>query len=190
MIEKLSHLLQSRQARCLNSLPLTTQPVSSAVLVLLYHIEDHPNILFTRRSQNVAHHKGQICFPGGVRDEVDPSLWETALRESEEEIGVQAQDIQYIGELGSVVTPTGFQISPYVGWHRGPLTVSASPVEIEEVFWAPVEHFMKEGNLHYVTRTYFGNSIQDPVFRFNHHEIWGATARILVDFLEAWNKCR
>lgn len=160
--------------------------MASAVLLLLHKITGEEHLLFTERSQEVAHHKGQVCFPGGVRDEKDKNLWETALRETEEEIHLPRAHIEYIGELGFVVTPTGYHMTPYVGYVRDLPELKPSAIEINKIFHAPVKHFLNPECFRLVERIYFEQKIEDPIYTYQEYEIWGASARILRDFLKVW----
>lgn len=185
-LNRLSEILKNRPQRQLNDLTLPFDPQPSAVLVPLFVENGNVSVLLTKRTEQVAHHKGQICFPGGVSDKGDESYWLTAVRETYEEIGIEPGEITMVGELGEVVTPTGFIIHPFVATITPTQKLRPNPEEIEEIFFVPLTHLTDPKNLRFVTRTYFGRDFQDPVFTFRGHEIWGATGRILVDFLEVW----
>ncbi len=184
-IKNLAECLKSPR-NPLNNITLSKPPIQSAVLVLCYEDGNGEQIIFTRRSETVEHHKGQICFPGGVKDDLDGTLWQTALRETKEEIGLNPQKVVFVGELGNVFTPTGFKVTPFVGFAESPFEWAPSIGEIAEIFSVPISHLMNPKNLEMVPRNYFGREFLDPVFTFNNHQIWGATGRILMDFLEAW----
>lgn len=186
MDTKLFQELQKRKPAQLNDLVLPFKPRESAVVVLCHDEGGEKKIILTKRTEQVAHHKGQICFPGGVRDEGDTSLWETAIRESWEEIGIGAGQVRLLGELGHVITPTGFSITPFVGWLSGPLDFKPSPDEIAEIFSVPLTHLLKPENFQLVMRNYDGLEVQDPVYSYGPHRIWGATGRIIHDLLSVW----
>ena len=181
MDRPLALALKNRPKDHLNPILATPETQEAAVLVLLHDDMGIPSLILTKRSEEVLHHKGQICFPGGVFDG-DESLWETALRETEEEIGLKKNQITYLGELGKIITPTGFQITPFVGRVLGPIEYVPSAGEIAEIFSVPVSHFLDLKNLEFVPR--------DAVFHFRDHKIWGATGRIIIEFLEAWKLIR
>lgn len=183
---RLSQILKNRPKKPLNDLTLPFDPQPSAVLVPLFVENGDVSVLLTKRTEQVAHHKGQICFPGGVCDKNDNSLWLTAVREAREEIGIEPDVITEVGKLDVVVTPTGFVIHPFVATINPPGTFRPNPEEIEEIFFVPVSHLADARNLTFVSRTWFGRTYQDPVFTFRGREIWGATGRILVDLLEVW----
>jgi 8-oxo-dGTP pyrophosphatase MutT (NUDIX family) len=186
MFPLLAEYLKKNKRPPLSSHGLPEPRTKAAVLLLAFEQEGKDHLLFNKRTETVAHHKGQICFPGGVQDEIDSSPWATALRETHEEMGITAEQINYVGELGQITTPTGFLITPFVGLLQAPFNLKPNPDEIAEVFTVPLDHFLDAAYLRFVTRNYFGHDYQDPVFTYKHHEIWGATARILIDFLEVW----
>lgn len=185
MHQRLASVLKSRPKTALNSVLYSPDLQEAAVLVLLHDDHGTPSLILTKRSEEVLHHKGQICFPGGVFDE-DENLWETALRETEEEIGIKKDQITFLGELGKIITPTGFQVTPFVGRVETPLTYTPNPGEIAEIFSVPVSHLLDLKNLEFVPRSFEGHDYKDAVFNFGDHKIWGATGRIIVEFLEAW----
>lgn len=190
MFSRIESFLKKNNRAPLNNLILPEKPRPAAVLLLVYENKNDYFILFTKRSEEVLHHKGQICFPGGVMDKADASLLQTALRESSEEIGLAGTNIITRGKLGEVVTPTGFQITPFVGELKSMGPWQLSVTEIAAIFDAPISHFLDPKNFGWTTRTYFGQSYQDPVFSYDNHKIWGATARILGDFLDVWKKIK
>ncbi len=165
---------------------LPSAPLEAAVLLLCYRDELGDHILLTKRTEEVPHHKGQICFPGGVREQGDLSLWHTALREAHEEVGLE--NAECLGELGEIVTPTGFKVTPFVGTATPPFTFKPSADEISAIFSVPVSHLLDNRNFEYQTKIYLGQEFPDPIFTFGEHRIWGATGRILVDFLEVWKQ--
>ncbi len=172
----------------------------AAVLVLLHQHEGQESVVLTKRSQEVLHHKGQVCFPGGVYDaEDDEDLWQTAVRETYEEIGVEARYITPVGPLNPLVTPSGYIVYPYVGLLEGQVSWQTNPHEIAEIFSVPLHHLKDRNNLKFVKRSpiledfsqklppeirvLFENGYEDPLFTFKNHEIWGATARIIIQLL-------
>src|SRR5512135_1182859 len=102
----------------------------AAVLVPLLHVEDHVEVLLTRRTVEVETHKGQISFPGGMVEESDPDTEHAALREAEEELGLPPSSVTTIGLLDDHATPTGFVITPVVGMVKGNPTLIPNPREV------------------------------------------------------------
>lgn len=190
MDSRLTQVLKSQKRPPLNALALPFVPQESAVLALLTSHGGEDALVFTKRTEHVAHHKGQICFPGGVWDATDKDLWATALRETHEEIGVQAECVSQLGELGQVLTPTGFRITPFLGRLHQPVEWCVSATEIAEIFTVPVSHLLEPTNLTFRERVAADIKYIDPVFTYGTHQIWGATGRILLDFLEVWKSVR
>lgn len=159
----------------------------AAVVLPLFEKDNQLHVILTKRSDDVAHHKGQICFPGGRREIKDLSLWDTAIRETEEEIGLPRNHILQVDILETIRTPTLFEIQPYVGYV--PLSFSLTPCEneIAEIIIAPLSHFQNTKSLTFEEREYFGQKFSTPVFQYKGHRIWGATGRILLNFLERWH---
>ncbi len=141
----------------------------SAVAVPLFSVNGDIHLLLTKRSQGLAHHKGQIAFPGGVWEESDGSLVETALRETREEVGIPEPHFRVLGLLKSVVTPTGFSILPVVVQFDGACDPMPNPDEIERTFFIPFSHFRSAPQV----------SIDMPEYPLEDGLVWGATARII-----------
>jgi 8-oxo-dGTP pyrophosphatase MutT (NUDIX family) len=140
-------------------------------------------ILFTRRTETVEQHRGQISFPGGAQEPADATLWETALRESEEEIGLAPSDTIALGSLSPIVTVTNFYVEPYVAAIPQPYVFRPQEAEIAELLEVPVAALMDPAVLE--KKPFPGR--EEPVLFYHHGEnvIWGATARMLEELLEA-----
>jgi 8-oxo-dGTP pyrophosphatase MutT (NUDIX family) len=146
---------------------------ASAVLIPLFYNQGQYRILFTERSDDVVFHKGQVCFPGGTREPSDSSLLQTALRESQEEIGLEARDIEILGELDDSITLTSnYVISPFVAFIRHPHSLRTNGREVKGAFSVPLAFLMDEANFKQESYEY----------EYEGHIIWGATARILRQF--------
>jgi 8-oxo-dGTP pyrophosphatase MutT (NUDIX family) len=158
-------------------------PRRAAVLVPLFVREGRLWVVLTRRTDTVEHHRGQISFPGGGEEPGDESLLETALRETDEEIGVAPSDVRYLGELSPIVTVTDFYVEPFVGAIPQPYAYRPEEAEIAEVIEVPIAALLDPAVLE--RRMFPGRP--DPVLFYHHgrHEIWGATARILKELLDA-----
>jgi 8-oxo-dGTP pyrophosphatase MutT (NUDIX family) len=177
--------LGARRRRIVPDGPL----IKAAVLVPIVD-RGEPMILFTKRTDRVGHHKGQISFPGGVVDPTDASLLDAALRECEEEIALPRATVEPLGELDDTETvATSFVITPFVGLVREPVAWQPDGEEIERVIEVPYAALVADGafRVELVER----NGVERPVYYFDYHgdTIWGATARILVHYLEllgAW----
>ena len=159
----------------------------AAVLLPLYHDRGETYVLFTRRTETVEHHKGQISLPGGAEDEGDAGPLETALRETEEELGIPRTHVTILGILDDVSTfVSGFVITPFVGVipHQVPLRMN--PHEIAEVLSVPLAAFRDASRLRVEKRTRpTGERIEVYFYDSGPHVIWGATARIMKSFIDA-----
>ena len=157
----------------------------AAVLMLFYSKNGELYVLLTKRTDDVEHHKGQISFPGGSQDDADPDLVVTALRESEEEIGLPREDVRVLGLFDEYETPSGFAITPVVASIPvlPPLTPHA--VEVAEILEVPLSLFLDKRNERVEQRAPFGVPLDVYFYRFGEHEIWGATAAILRSFLRS-----
>jgi 8-oxo-dGTP pyrophosphatase MutT (NUDIX family) len=158
----------------------------AAVLLPLYEHGGDLHVLFTRRSELVEHHKGQISFPGGAWDSADPDLKYTAVRETWEEIGVDAAHIDVLGQLDEMITVSNFLVRPFVGHitEPGPYPFSHSEIEVAEILEVPLDHLRDELNVVAEDRIYQGRTVTMYSYRWRDHLIWGATARILRQFLD------
>ena len=174
-------------ARILSNREKTRVPADgrmpAAVLILLMEKEGRFHIIFNVRTHKVEHHKGEISFPGGMREDRDPDLCTTALRETWEEMGIREEDVTILGELDDYGTHSGFVISPFVGVFPYPYDYNPSEIEVAEVLEAPVDHLLAPDN-HTTVRVEHDDGVyQDRAYTFQGHLIWGATARMLTQFL-------
>jgi 8-oxo-dGTP pyrophosphatase MutT (NUDIX family) len=158
----------------------------AAVLLPLYEHRDELHVLFTRRSELVEHHKGQISFPGGAWDVGDGDLSLTALRETWEEIGVDREHVELLGQLDEMITVSNFLVRPFVGriTEPGPYPFSHSEIEVAEILEVPLSHLLDDANVLAEERVYQGRRGMAYSYQWRDHVIWGATARILHQFLE------
>ena len=162
--------------------PLT----KAAVLVPVLDTSNGLSLILTLRTQTVSHHKGQISFPGGMAEKSDTSLWHTATRETHEEIGLPASKLLYVKKLPSLITPTAFEVTPFVAFVHDAENLVPNPDEIETILTVPLSVFRDPTNLHVESRIYFDKSYPVPFFTYGPHQIWGATGRIILSMLEIW----
>jgi len=137
-----------------------------------------------KRSQQVEHHKGEISLPGGARDPEDRDSLDTALRETEEEMGIDRSDVTILGELDDVVTRSHFKVNVYVGTIPYPYPFNPSADEIAEVLEIPVADLNDPLNHRVETRFEDGVPVTSRSYAYNEHLVFGATAKILQQFLE------
>ena len=165
--------------------PVPENLTPAAVLLPLLLKDDKLHILFTKRTQTVKAHKGQISFPGGVCDPEDESLLYTALREAREEIGLKSEDVEILGALDPISTvTTGFLIHSFVGLIPYPYPFQPNGREVAEILIVPF-HFLANVR-HWSRRSFSGKDQPFDAYFISYGEriIWGATARILKNFFE------
>ncbi|MBI2154879.1 MAG: CoA pyrophosphatase, partial [Candidatus Rokubacteria bacterium] len=158
--------------------------VPAAVLLLLRN-RGGPRVVFAKRTERVAHHRGQIAFPGGIVETSDGSRLEAALREAEEEIGLPASAVEILGTLDDTETrATRFVITPFVGVIRKPVRYRPDGKEIERVLEMPLDALLDPANFR--VEIWERNDHTSPVYFYKYRgvTIWGATARILKQFLD------
>ncbi len=156
----------------------------ASVLLPLYQDGGETYVIFTRRTDTVEHHKGQISLPGGAEDEGDAGPLDTALRETEEELGIPRTQVRILGTLDDVYTVvSGFVITPFVGLIAQPFQLRANPQEIAEVLTVPLATFRDPSSLRIEEREREGERILVYFYYHGQHEIWGATGRIMKDFV-------
>ncbi len=160
----------------------------SAVMLLFYPLNERPHLVFARRPDYLRHHPGQIAFPGG-RHENGESFLETALRETEEELGVPAQAIDIIGDLRPVyVPPSNFVVHPFAGWLDTRPRFVPDADEVDQLLEIPLDHFFDPANRGLENRVFNQITWPIPFYRYGKHKIWGATATILSEMVERVEK--
>ena len=158
--------------------------VPAAVLLPLLDRPQGVHVLFTKRSDDVPHHKGQISFPGGTVDDRDDSRLHTALREVREEIGLERDAVEIVGALDDLEASTGFVITPFVGVVRTLVRLVPDGNEIERVIELPLSGLLDPGNFRTEDWEQNGRSRRISVFECEGEVVWGITARILRQFLD------
>lgn len=158
----------------------------AAVLVPLFYADDDWHVLLTQRTNALTSHSGQVAFPGGRADPGDASPIETALRETEEEIGLPRERVTVIGQLDELLTVTQYRVTPIVGLIPWPTTFTPSPIEIDSIFGVPLRWLADTSNMTTTLREPLIAGPPIPVyhFYFGDYDIWGATARMLLNLLE------
>ena len=168
----------------LNPIESTSLKKAGVLIGILYHDEylNNPEIIFTQRSTKLSTHSGEVSFPGGKWDEQDKNLYETALRESNEEINLNTEDVVLAGSLNYLVSKHKIEVNPYVGL----ITKKQNLVdndEIEKIFTVPLEFLTdkKNAKLHKIERK--NRNVIVPSWVYNDQIIWGLTAMITADFV-------
>lgn len=156
------------------------------VLLLLYSFDGELHLVLTRRRDDLNSHAGQMSFPGGQR-EAQESLLMTALRETEEEIGVSAGLLEVIGELTPLyIPPSDFEVYPFVAWYsNGSRPVfSPNPGEVAEIVEVPLRHLLDPATRLEQPWDFRGQSLTMPYYAVAEHKVWGATAMIISELVE------
>jgi 8-oxo-dGTP pyrophosphatase MutT (NUDIX family) len=156
----------------------------AAVMLLLYPKDGDFCVLLNKRSMEVEHHKGEMSFPGGARDPEDSDYEDTARRETEEEMGIARDDITILGRLDDNVTRTNFLVKVFVGTIPYPYEFSPSSVEIAEVVEIPLDVLRDPATIRWDSRIEAGQRVAVRSYGYQQHLVYGATAKILDQFLE------
>jgi len=157
--------------------------IRAAVMILFLEVNNTPHILFTKRTDKVEHHKGQISFPGGVFDPGDKSLLQTGLRETYEEIGIPPEQIRLLGESDEFFTVTKFLIRPFAAVLNPPLNYRLNRDEVAELIHVPLWLFLTDQYFEVKKWDYHGKKYDVYFYYYDRHIIWGATAFILNRFI-------
>lgn len=156
----------------------------AGVMVLIYPNNGDHCVLLQKRSSKVESHKGEISFPGGKKDPEDITILDTALRETHEEMGIHPKDVEVFGPLDQTATTSGFCTSPFAGTIPYPYEFTPQEEEVAEVLEVPVSSLLDSANRRDEIRVADGDLQDSPVFAYDGHIIFGATARILDRFIE------
>lgn len=160
--------------------------VKASVLLPIL-LREEPMLLFTRRTENLAQHSGQVSFPGGRHEAHDLSPVETALRETFEETGIAPGFVTVAGYLDRYLTGTGFDIQPVVGHLAEGFALAPDPHEVAEIFEVPLAFLLEPANRRRESREIAGQQRSFYAFTYKEHEIWGATAAIIVNLAQRLN---
>jgi len=181
MKEQIRRALAAREKRTIS----TDGLARSAVLVPLFEKDGRCHIVFTKRTDHLHHHKGQISFPGGGCHEEDRSMLETALRESREEIGLKESDVEILGELDDAATIVSlYHIVPFVGAIPYPYDFKLDKFEVAEVFALPLDDLMNKAIRKSESYTFGDMQIEMYSYELDGRLIWGATAWMLSQLIE------
>lgn len=156
----------------------------AAVLVPIVERADGPTVLLTRRTAHLPRHAGQVAFPGGGQEPGDASPEETALRETEEEIGLGRDRIELIGRLKPRVSYSGFLVVPIVGLVRPPFALRPDPNEVDAVFEVPLDYVLDRDNHTLESHIRDGRERTFHVLPYGEHQVWGFTAMLLVNLAD------
>jgi 8-oxo-dGTP pyrophosphatase MutT (NUDIX family) len=156
---------------------------AAAVLVPLISMPNGYELLLTRRASNLRRQPGDISFPGGAIDSADPTALAAALRESEEEVGLRAEDVDVLGQMDERETVTGFRLTPFVGSVEGPYRFEANH-EVAELIRVPLSALRRPHALETEYRQHRGRRVKVYHYLYKDYDIWGITGRLIKEFLD------
>jgi 8-oxo-dGTP pyrophosphatase MutT (NUDIX family) len=156
---------------------------SEAAVLMAFTDEPEPHLILTRRADHLKSHRGEVALPGGKIDPVDASFIQTALRESQEEIGLDPAQVEILGHLDPMVTRFGVKVTPVVAIVAHDIALAANPDEIDSIFRVPLAFFLRDERTRTDKGTVNGHAVAVPCWHWDGYEIWGVTAIILVNFM-------
>lgn len=156
----------------------------AAVLVPIVDHASGLTVIFTKRTSHLKAHSGQVSFPGGRAEPEDPTPEHTALRETQEEIGLSMERVEVLARLPEYHTRTGFRVTPVIGLLTPPFELEPDPMEVEEVFEVPLDFLLDPRNHERETSELQGRLRSYYVMRYGSRIIWGATAGMLISLYQ------
>lgn len=154
-----------------------------AAVLMPFTVESDPHLILTVRSAHMTTHAGEVAFPGGKRDPVDTNLLDTALRESEEEVGLNRREVEVLAELSPLASRFGMKVTPFVGLVAPDVSLVAEPGEIGEIFRVPLSFFLENKPELTQKFSFLGRNMRMPSYDFEGRRIWGLTAFMILDVL-------
>ena len=156
----------------------------AAVLIILVERENGLHIILTERALHLRHHPGQVSFPGGKHEQFDASLLQTAIRETEEEIGISGDFLEVIGQLAPLYTTSGFEVFPCVAFAKPNFNLKIDVQEVKSTFEVPLAFLLDNKNIY--LQHLIANKQRHATYciPFQNHLIWGATAQIIKNLLQ------
>jgi 8-oxo-dGTP pyrophosphatase MutT (NUDIX family) len=167
-----------------NSEKPSGQPQASVLIAILNYGKyiESPEIIFTQRSSHLSTHSGEVSFPGGKADKIDPSLFDTALRESNEEINLNSKDVTELGKLNYLISRHKIEVNPFIASVDLPQALQPNE-EIQEIFTVPLDFLLDPNNIQRENIERHGSVWLVPTWNIKDQKIWGLTAMITVNFL-------
>lgn len=164
--------------------PLEPGPVPAAVLLPIFFRDGEPHLLLTKRTEHLNHHRGEISFPGGVRQPEDRDAQATALRETWEEVGIRPEDVEVLGELDDFYSIHHYLVTPFVGFFPADYQLRPNPAEIDRLITPPLAHLLDPRCFRVEEWAWQGRHHPVYFYSFGGDEIWGLTAAIIKQFLD------
>ena len=156
----------------------------AAVLIAMSELDGgDEGVLLTLRSEHLSTHSGEVAFPGGMRDQGDPTLCHTALREAHEEVGLEPNRVNIVGQLPASKTYRNVAVTPFIGRVDSPLGLTPNQGELQSLFWLPMRFLLSDNRVRTDIFEWRGREVWSPVYHWKEFTIWGFTARVLVDFV-------
>ena len=187
MLKKIENNLSRRESTWLDQLSLkqssSEADLPKAAVLLAITDEESPEIIYTLRSSKVSSHQGEVSFPGGMKEDSDSSLSITALRESEEEIGLPQECVKILGSLDTMVSRFNISVTPFVGVIPKNVELNVNSEEIEAYFSVPLSFLLEDKRYRNDKINRNGETFYMPAYKYSSYVIWGLTAMITVNFL-------
>ena len=187
MLKKIENNLSRRESTWLDQLSLkqssSEADLPKAAVLLAITDEESPEIIYTLRSSKVSSHQGEVSFPGGMKEDSDSSLSITALRESEEEIGLPQECVKILGSLDTMVSRFNISVTPFVGVIPKNVELNVNSEEIEAYFSVPLSFLLEDKRYRNDEINRNGETFYMPAYKYSSYVIWGLTAMITVNFL-------
>ena len=163
--------------------PMTSFRQAAVLIPIVQNIQTSQwDVILTKRAKHLKNHPGEISFPGGRFEPQDGHLQFTAIRETQEEIGIKQQHVELIGRLPRQNTISQYQVTPFVGIIKPQYSITIDRNEVDEAFLVPLEFAINSSNQQIRERELNNNSFSFYVIQYNDYHIWGATAKMLVNF--------
>lgn len=181
-LEEIEQRIQNHSQRVLQ----TDLPKAAVLIPLATTLDGRVSeLIFTRRSSHMTTHSGEVAFPGGKRDPEDPDLTWTALRESQEEVNLAPSNVKVLGRLGPVVSRFGIEVTPFIGSVPESVELQANTSELDRIFRVPLDFLADTDNLRFDQWKMQDKTYSMPSYQFGEYHIWGLTAIMLVEFMNA-----
>ena len=179
MIEEIKYKLNSS-----NSEKPSGRPQASVLIAILNYGEyiESPELIYTQRSGHLSTHSGEVSFPGGKAEDGDVSLFDTALRESNEEMSLNGEDVTMLGKLNYLISRHKIEVNPFIATVDKPQNLEAND-EIQEIFTVPLSFLLDPKNIKRESIERQGSVWEVPTWSLKNQKIWGLTAMITVNFL-------
>ncbi|MEM7431906.1 MAG: CoA pyrophosphatase [Pseudomonadota bacterium] len=160
----------------------------AGVLVPFIQRAEGLTVLLTERSAELKHHAGQVSFPGGGMEPHDTDIGETALRETEEEVGIAREAVELVGFLEPMPTVTGYAVTPAIGLIAEPPALALDGQEVASAFEVPFDYLLDRDNGKMIERELFGRQTTMLEYHYDGYRIWGATAMMIIQLLKIISK--